>query len=142
MAAGKCLYLEQKILDFMLGRTPYAPPTDFYIALSSLAFSRNTTGASILSSEPSGGGYDRAHIVNDSSVWDLADGTGQKSNLVSLPFPAVTSSWGPIRSFYLLDGNARSLTDNACYGSDLPLQTIDVGPGPIFPAGALVLREV
>jgi hypothetical protein len=144
--SGKCLYLAERILDFELGQTAYTPPTDLYVAMSSAVFSRATTGATLLSSEPTGGGYARIHFVNDGTVWPLAadagDGTAQKANLVDLAFPDVTASLGYVLSVYILDGGAMSSADNCLWGFDVPMTLVDVGPGPIFVAGALVMKEI
>lgn len=146
MASGKCLYLAEKILDFELGRAPYTPPTDLYLAMSADVFSRATTGATLPSSELAGGGYSRIHVLNDGTVWPLAtdagDGTAQKDNLVDLAFPDVTASQGYVQSVYILDGATMSSADNCLWGFDVPRTLVDVGPGPIFVAGALVMREI
>lgn len=146
LATGKCLYLASKILDFELGQAAYTPPTDLYLAMSSAAFSRATTGATLLSSEPTGGGYARVHGVNDGTVWPLAadagDGTAEKANLIDLAFPVVTASLGYVQSVYILDGATMSSADNCLWGFDVPMTLVDVGPGPIFVAGALILKEI
>lgn len=142
MASGKCIYLEQKVLDYVLGRTAWTPPADVYVALSRAVFSHATTGASILANEPVGvGGYLRLHISNDTTNWAAADSTGQKVTLLDNPFPAITASLGTIRSFYILDGNAYSGADNCMFGSDISATVMSVGPGPIFAAGNLIVKE-
>lgn len=146
LASGKCIYLATRILDFELGQTAYTPPTDLYVAISDAAFSRATTGATLLSSELSGGGYARLHVVNDGTVWpaaaDAGDGTAQKANLVDLAFGDITSTLGNALSVYILDGATMSAADNCLWGFDVPSTLVDVGPGPIFVAGALIMKEI
>jgi hypothetical protein len=141
MASGKCQYLQQAIADFMLGQTSYTPPTDLYIALSTAAWSRTATGAGFSEVSASGTAYARIHVVNDGTNWGAADSTGQKANLLDLAYATVTATYGTVRSFYLLDGNAGTSSDHCLYGSDITPVVIGTGPGPVFAAGALVVKE-
>lgn len=144
MASGKCIYLQKALLDYALGKTLWTPPDNLWIALSTAAFSAATTGTSVLTSEVSGTGtgYDRQETANAATMWPAADSTGSKANLIDIDWAVVTGSgYGTVRSFYLVDGNAKSSADHVLYGSDLTATPVAAGPGPAFAAGALVVKE-
>lgn len=78
-------YLEDRILNHILGNTTYTPPTDLYVAL----FTTDPTDADA-GTEVSGNGYARQTVT-----FDLATGGVGISNSEVL-FPLATGSWGAV----------------------------------------------
>jgi len=136
MAGSKSNYLENAILDHILGGPDFVRPSVVYVALSSEIWSEAATGASF--SELSGGGYARVAMTNNPTNWP-ASASGQKSNGATVTFAAATSSWAETRSFYILD----SLTGgNILYGGDLnTFRTLLAGDTASFGPGALLITE-
>lgn len=137
MASGKSDYLEDKILDLVLGGVAYTPPATVYIALSTAAYSSAATGVSL--TEVTGDGYSRAAAPNDATTWAAASG-GSKSNTASITYtPAGASGWGTVVSFYVCDLAAGG---NVLYGGDLTTpRVVASGDTPVFQPGTLVFTE-
>lgn len=138
MAGSKTNYLENKILDLVLGGQALTPPGTVYIALSNAAYSEAATGASMTEVSTSGTSYARVALANDLTSWPAATG-GQKSNGVPIAFPTATGAWGTALSFYVCDA---ATGGNALYGGDLATsRTVATGDTPSFAVGALVVTE-
>jgi len=88
-------YLENKVLDHILGKTAYTMPT-VYVGLSTADPLDNASGLA----EPSGGGY--ARVATTGADWNAAS-AGSASNANALTFPAATASWGTVTHFALFD---------------------------------------
>ena len=115
MASGKSLYLRNAILNHVLGTESYTPPATVYVALSTAPWTASATGTSISASEPSGGGYARKSVTNDTTTWPTTT-TGTKSNSIPIAFATASANWGTLQSFYIVD----ALTNgNILYGGDL-----------------------
>jgi hypothetical protein len=95
---GKSDYLENKVLDHILGATSYTPPTNIYIAL----FTTLPNDAGSGGVEVSGGSYARYNITNNTTNFPNASG-GVKSNNANYNFPTATANWGTIVGFGLYD---------------------------------------
>lgn len=136
MAGSKCLYLENKALDIVLGGASWTSPTTVYIALSTAAFSSASTGSSL--TEVSGGSYARVAVTNNSTNWPNAS-SGAKANGAVFTFPAATANWGTVQSFYIIDASSGG---NALYGADLTTsRTINSGDTASFAISAISLTE-
>lgn len=136
MAGSKSDYLENKILDHMLGGPDYVKPDPIYLALSTAAYSDAATGSSM--SEVSGGGYARVSVTNNTTNFPNASG-GQKSNGQVFTFPAATANWGTVQSFYIVDAASGG---NILYGADLTVaRTIANGDTASFAVNAIVITE-
>jgi|TARA_E500000331_G_C17195048_1_gene686652 hypothetical protein len=87
-------YLENEILDHILGTGAYTMPSTVYIGLSTGSFNDNNSGT-----ELSGNGYARQTIAFDAAVSGTAD------NTAAVQFAAATSSWGTVTHFGLFDAS-------------------------------------
>lgn len=77
------------------------PKANYYLALISGADpSGFITGAEL--DEPTGGGYARKVLPNNTSTWQELD-FGRMGNINVLTFPTATADWGRIRSWALCD---------------------------------------
>ncbi len=88
-------YLEDKVLDHILGKTAYTMPT-VYVGLSTADPLDDASGLA----EPSGGGY--ARVATTGATWNAA-ALGSASNAAAITFPQATASWGTVTHFALFD---------------------------------------
>ena len=136
MAGSKSNYLENRILDAVLGGPTFALPATVYIALSTAAFSESATGSAM--TEVSGGAYDRVALTNNATNWPSA-ASGTKANGTTITFPTATAGWGTVISFYVVDAASGG---NCLYGGDLAApRTIASGDTASFAIGALTITE-
>ena len=85
-------YLENEVLDHILGTGAYTMPSSVYVGLSTASFNDDNSGT-----ELSGSGYTR-------KVATFAVATsGTTSNNAAVEFPAATGSWGTVSHFGLFD---------------------------------------
>lgn len=137
---SKCAYLENAILNTVLGGDSFTAPATVYIALSTQPFADASTGSSM--DEVSGSAYARVAMTNDSTSWPAA--TSQpavKTNGIAIDFPTASGGdWGTIQSFYILDASSAG---NALFGADLSTgpQAINDGDTASFDIGALTVIE-
>jgi hypothetical protein len=87
-------YLENEILDHILGTGAYTMPTTVYVGLSTGSFNDDNSGT-----ELSGSGYARQSIAFG------AASSGTASNSGNVDFPAATGSWGTVSHFGLFDAS-------------------------------------
>jgi len=130
---GKSNYLENKVLDHLLGRTTYTAPATVYVALYTTAPTDAGGGT-----EVSGGGYARKAVANDATNWPAAAG-GSKSNGTAIVFDEASSDWGTVEAFGIFDA---AIGGNLLYwGAVTPAKTVNNGQTARFPAGSLVISE-
>jgi hypothetical protein len=89
-------YLENKILDHIVGNAAFTAPTNIFVALSTA--DPLDTGLSI--AEPFGSAY--ARVSTDDSDWDAASG-GALDNGADITFVEASGAWGTITHFALFD---------------------------------------
>ncbi|MGC9309836.1 MAG: phage tail fiber protein [Candidatus Nanoarchaeia archaeon] len=133
--AGWTNYLEAKILDHLFGGSTFSQPADLWIGLST---SDPSDDAGTGFTEPSGNGYARVQIPNQSGDgnWNAASG-GSKTNASSFSFNEATGSWGTIVAFGIFD---QSTSGNLLLWGELTVdKTISSGNILRFPAGDLSL---
>jgi hypothetical protein len=136
MAGSKTDYLENAVLNGVLGGPQYTLPATVYIALSTAAYSDAATGSAM--TEVAGNAYARIAVTNNATNWPLASG-GSKSNGVVLTFPAATGTWGTITSFYICDATSAG---NALYGGDLTTaRSVLTGDTASFAQSAITVTE-
>ena len=85
-------YLENEILDHILGTGAYTMPTTVYVGLSTGSFGDDNSGT-----ELTGNGYARKSISFG------AASSGTASNDAAVEFAAATGSWGTVSHFGLFD---------------------------------------
>jgi len=107
-------YLENKVLDHILGTSAYTMPSSVYIGLSTGSFNDDNSGV-----ELSGNGYARQVITFDAAASGTTDNTG------AAEFSAATSSWGTVSHFGLFD--ASSSGNLLIHGSFTTAKLIDTG---------------
>lgn len=133
MAGSKSDYLENELLDHVLGGGDYSRPATVYVALYTVAPTDADGGT-----EVSGGSYARAAVVNNATNWPAASG-GAKSNGTVITFPTATANWGEVVAFAILDAAAAG---NFLYWGDLTTpKTINNGDTAQFPVGELDVIE-
>ncbi len=91
-------YLENKLLDHVLGNTEFDQPTALYMGLytADSYLEDNTPTA-----EVDGGGYSRINVTELGGYSEAADGTSK--NIEDMEFPTATSDWGTVTHLALLD---------------------------------------
>ena len=133
MAGSKSDFLEDEILDHVLGNAAYSAPSTVYIALYTADPSDSGGGT-----EVTGGSYVRLSVTNDATSWPAASG-GAKSNGIALTFITATASWGTVTAFGIFDAVT---TGNLLYCAELTTnKSIDDGDTGEFAVGDLDVTE-
>ena len=97
MAGAATDYLENKILDHILGKVAYTAPTTIYVGLANAVAEDGT-----ITGEPSGYNYSRVQVTNNTTNFPAASG-GSKSNGADIVFNEASGSWGTINYVFLAD---------------------------------------
>jgi hypothetical protein len=109
-------YLENEILDHILGTGAYTSPGTVYIGLSTGSFGDDNSGT-----ELSGSGYAR-----QSAAFDAASG-GTTDNSAAIEFPAATGSWGTVSHFGIFDASSSgNLLIHGAFTSSKTITTGDI----------------
>ena len=87
-------YLENEILDHILGTGAYTSPTAVYVGLSIASFNDDNSGT-----ELTGNGYARV------AATFAAAASGTASSNAAVEFPAATGSWGTVSHFGIFDAS-------------------------------------
>lgn len=87
-------YLENEILDHILGTGAYSSPTAVYVGLSIASFNDDNSGT-----ELTGNGYARV------AATFAAAASGTASSNAAVEFPAATGSWGTVSHFGIFDAS-------------------------------------
>ncbi len=140
ISGGKTDYAWGKCYDLIFGGTTFTPPATWYAALSTAAVSKTTTTLT----EPSGNGYARVSLTNNTTNWGVGQGNdtyrveGSVVNALPLAFPSPTGAWGVCVVAAL--SNASS-SGNTWFIAPLanPVSPVNLGPAPTFAAGACTL---
>jgi hypothetical protein len=131
--AGKSDYLENKVLDLLLGAVSYTVPTTVYIALYTAAPTDAGGGT-----EVSGGGYARVAVTNNTTNFPTAS-NGSKSNGTTITFPTATADWGTIVAVGIFDA---STAGNLLFWANLTAsKTVQNGDTAQFASGSLTFTE-
>ncbi len=89
-----------RTLDNMIGGTPLAPPTTFFVGLSTTA--PNSDGTNV--TEPVGGAYARVGVTSVTTEWDVAS-NGGTANTNNITFAQATGSWGTLTHWVIYDAS-------------------------------------
>lgn len=130
---SKSNYLENALLDHMLGGPDYVRPATVYVGLFTAA--PNDTGGG---TEVSGGNYARVAVTNNATNWPAAVG-GSKSNGTAITFPVPSAGWGTVTHHGLFD--APTGGNLLRYGMLTVSKTVDPGDLISFPIGTLSITE-
>lgn len=137
MPGSKSAYLENALLNHVLGAVVWTPPTVIYVALSSALYDEAAYGTAM--SELVGNGYSRVAVANTEANWPQTYGTSQKKNAITITFPAATNTWLEVRSFYLLDAITAG---NVLWGGDLLTpRVLQPGDTASFAPNTIVVTE-
>lgn len=95
-------YLEDEVLDHILGGGDYARPATVYIGLWTAALDDASTGST--ANEVSGVSYVRKSVTNNVTNWPAASG-GAKANGTAITFATAGGDWGTVTYFAILDAS-------------------------------------
>jgi hypothetical protein len=119
MAGSKSDFLENELLDHVLGNAAYTAPATVWVALFTVDPSDSGGGT-----EVTGGSYARAEVTNNATNWPAASG-GAKANGTAITFVEATASWGTVTAFGIFDAVTAG---NLLYWAELTVdKTIDSG---------------
>ena len=128
MAGSKSDYLENKVLDHVLGTTAMTSPADVYVGLYTVAPTDAGGGT-----EVSGNAYAREAVTFSSAS------SGATANDAEVEFDTPTASWGTVVAFGIFDA---ATTGNLLYWGDLTVnKTIDTGDVVKFLVGDIDITE-
>jgi len=133
MAGSKSDYLENKVLDHVLGGGDYSRPATVYVALYTAAPTDAGGGTAV-----SGGSYARATVVNNATNFPAAE-SGEKSNGTEITFAEASANWGTVVAFGILD--AASEGNLLLWATLTANKTIDSGDTAKFAVGDLTYTE-
>lgn len=132
---SKSNYLENKVLDHVLGGGDFTRPATVYIALSTTDPTPDGAGTF---TEPSGNNYSRLAVTNNSTNFPAAS-SGAKSNGVDFTFATPSGTWGTITHFAVFDASSAG---NMLFWAELTTpKTINSGDEVLFPAGDMDFVE-
>ena len=131
MAGSASDYLENKLLEEVVGKTAYTMPK-VYIALLTSAPTDASTGSTIV--EPVSMNYSR--ITTTGASWATAS-SGSISNAAILTSPVASGDWGTITHFALCDA---ATTGNVLVWGELSTsKTVLNGDSLSFAVGSLII---
>ena len=132
MAGSLSDYLENKLLDHVVGKTSFTMPTATWIRLYTVTPSDSGGGT-----EVTGGSYVALNIVG-AAAWGTAASGGSIANSVAITFATPSANWGTIVAFAVWD--AQTSGNMLWWGLVTPNKTVNVGDAaPSFAIGALTL---
>ena len=109
-------YLENEILDHILGTGAYTMPSAVYVGLSTGSFGDDNSGT-----ELSGSNYSRV------SATFSAAASGTTSNSAAIEFAAATGSWGTVSHFGIFDAaSAGNLLIHGAFTASKAIETGDI----------------
>ena len=109
-------YLENKVLDHVLGNTTYTPAATLYLGLWT---ADDGLEAGTVTSEVSGGSYTRQAIAFS------AASSGSASNSATVTFTTATANWGTITHVAVMDASTGG--NVLFHGSVTTSKTIESG---------------
>lgn len=109
-------YLENKVLDHVLGTTAYTMPSTVYLGLSTASFNDNNSGT-----ELAGNNYSRVSVSFSTAA------SGTTSNDSALEFSAATGSWGTVSHWGVFDASSSgNLLIHGSFNSSKAIATGDI----------------
>lgn len=133
MAGSKSDYLENELLDHVLGNSAYSAPATIYVALYTVAPTDSGGGT-----EVSGGAYAREAVTNNLTNWPAASG-GTKQNGTAITYSQATADWGTVVAFALFDASSGG---NMLYWGDLTAsKSVELGDTAEFAINGITITE-
>ena len=121
-------FLEDELLDHVLGNAAYTAPANVYVSLSTADPTDDASG----NAEPVGGSYARVTVANNATNWP-ASSSGAKANGTAVQFPTATGSWGTVTHFAIWDAaTVGNMLMHGALGSSLAITS---GMAANFPIG-------
>ena len=104
MSGSFANYWEEKVMKHLFGIAAYTALATVYVGVCT----GGVTEAGVATGEPSGNGYARVAITNDTDHWDYSqvDGVTKIANHAAIEFPEATGSWGTITDVFLVSLDA------------------------------------
>jgi len=99
MPGSKSDFLENKLLDHVVGNQAYTAPTNIHVALFTVAPTDSGGGT-----EVTGGSYARVQVTNNNTNFPNAS-SGLKQNGTAITFAQASADWGTIVAFGLFDAS-------------------------------------
>lgn len=121
-------YLEDAVLDHVLGNTTYTPAGTLYLGLWT---ADDGLESGTLTSEVSGGSYARQSITFDAAA------SGSADSAATVTFPAATANWGTITHVAIMD--ASTAGNVLFHGAVTTSKTIESGDTFQVSAGNLTI---
>lgn len=125
-------YLENKVLEHVVGKTSFTMPATVAIALTQTT----PTDAALGTEVPNSNTY--ARYTTAGTAWGAA-ASGQISNTGIFTFATPTGSWGTVNSFALVDSATYAAGNMIAWGTLTTPQAIGTGNTVSFAAGALTI---
>ena len=129
--------IQQSLIDHIFGGGNYTRPATLYLGLSTTTIS--ATGTNI--TEPSGNGYARVSITNNTTNFPVSTtvgGKAVKTNGVTLQFPEATGAWGTVTNWFLSTASSGgTIVAYGVLGTSRAIIATDI---PIVQANQLVIR--
>lgn len=127
MAGSFADFLEDELLDHVLGNAAYTAPGTVWVALYTTAPTDAGGGT-----ECTGGDYAREAIVNNAANWPAAS-AGAKANGSVVDFGTASASWGTVVAFAILDADTAG--NFLCWGDLATSKHVDNGDAAQFAVG-------
>ena len=127
-------YLEDKVLDHVLGDGAFASPAAVYLALCTVVPTDGSTGVSIV--EATYTGYARLQLAAASLS---ASAIGSKTNSAALEFAACTAGTSTVIGFAITDNAATGAGNMLMWGTTTPKVIDTSSTPPRIAIGALVI---
>jgi hypothetical protein len=133
---SKSDYLENALLDHVLGGGDFTRPATVYVGLWTASLDDASDGDT--AGEVSGGSYARVAVTNNATNWPAA-ASGAKANGTAVTFPQATGDWGTVTHFAILDA---ATSGNILYwGALANSKTIETGDTAEFAIGDIDITE-
>lgn len=138
MPGSKSDYLEQKLLDHVLGGADYTRAATVYIAAYTVAPTDAGGGTEV---STAGTNYARVAVTNNSTNFPAASGTSpaSKSNGTAINFNVASASWGTVVAAGVFD--AASGGNLLYWGTLSANKTIDANDQLVFGVGQVTFTE-
>lgn len=139
-------FAENKLVDYLFRGQASGTPSTWYVALYTACPTDSTAGTEVTNAN----GYARVSVgVNALTNWAATQGgtaassgtTGTTSNLAVITFPTVvTSSWGTINCYGLVDSGTYGGGNLWVYSAITVPPTLTVGSTASFAIGTLTVQ--